>query len=217
MYEVSFDTKTLLNSDRNIYRDSSGKFMKYKFGEKIRAVRQKSGLTIKQVAIKAGVSESLVSQIETNRVSPAIDTLLDVASVLEMDLEFLFNDFKKEKEVQIVRAKKRNKIVIDRVTYEQLSSTEGNVDSDKIEAYYLTIPPGLSKGSSQYGHKGQELGIIVQGKGLFSIGTKSYELNSGDSLSFGSELPHLLKNVGDKSLIAYWIITPPKMFFASSK
>ena len=53
----------------------------YRFGEKLRTVREKKGYTLKVVAQKAGVSESLVSQIERNRVSPAIDTLLTLENL----------------------------------------------------------------------------------------------------------------------------------------
>ncbi|MBW1912730.1 MAG: helix-turn-helix transcriptional regulator, partial [Deltaproteobacteria bacterium] len=53
--------------------------MKYRFGDKLRRVREKRKVTMKEVALKAGVSESLISQIETNKVSPAIDTLLGIA------------------------------------------------------------------------------------------------------------------------------------------
>jgi len=53
--------------------------MKYTFGDKLRAVREKKKMTMKDVAEKAGVSESLISQIETNKVSPAIETLLTIS------------------------------------------------------------------------------------------------------------------------------------------
>jgi putative glutamine amidotransferase len=56
--------------------------MHYNFGEKIRSVRERRSLTLREVAEIAGVSESLVSQIERNRVSPAIDTLLALADAL---------------------------------------------------------------------------------------------------------------------------------------
>jgi transcriptional regulator with XRE-family HTH domain len=49
--------------------------MKYQFGEKIREVRNRRQLTLREVADRAGVSESLVSQIERDKISPAIDTL----------------------------------------------------------------------------------------------------------------------------------------------
>ena len=58
----------------------------FRFGEKLRKVRERKGLTLKVVAQQAGVSESLVSQIERNKVSPAIDTLLSLADVLDISL-----------------------------------------------------------------------------------------------------------------------------------
>jgi transcriptional regulator with XRE-family HTH domain len=48
----------------------------YKFGDKIRAIREKKKFTLKDIAEKINVTESLLSQIERNKVSPAIDTLL---------------------------------------------------------------------------------------------------------------------------------------------
>ena len=63
-----------------------------RFGEKLRTIRENKGYTLKMVAKAAGVSESLVSQIERNHVSPAIDTLLALAEVLDINLEFLFEE-----------------------------------------------------------------------------------------------------------------------------
>jgi transcriptional regulator with XRE-family HTH domain len=186
---------------------------KFNFGDKLRGVRERKGMTLKEVAQKANVSESLVSQIETNKVSPAIDTLLRLADVLEIDLEYLFMDYKKKKTVNLVRAGERNKIDYQNVLYEQLSKTIDGDNEHAIEAYYLEIKPDKEKGSKEYGHKGRELGIIVDGKGEFIIGGDSYELSKGDSISFDSDVPHVLKNKGQKLLKAYWIVTPPKMFF----
>lgn len=184
------------------------------FGDKLRVIREKKKLTLKEIANKIGVSESLISQIERNKVSPAIDTLLKIAGVLELDLEYLFSDFKKSKKVNLVRHSERNKIVLHDVIYEQLSKTLGNDVEHSMEAYYLEIKEGGEKGSKEYGHKGRELGIIIEGEGDFIIGNKSYKLSKGDSISFDSDVPHVLKNTGNIKLKAYWIITPPKMFFS---
>ena len=82
----------------------------YRFGEKLRTVREKKGYTLKVVAQKAGVSESLVSQIERSRVSPAIDTLLTLADVLDINLEFLFEEYRRDKPVKIIRKDERRKV-----------------------------------------------------------------------------------------------------------
>ena len=52
-------------------KNETQKKIPYHFGEKLRQVRERKGYTLKVVASRAGVSESLVSQIERNKVSPA--------------------------------------------------------------------------------------------------------------------------------------------------
>jgi transcriptional regulator with XRE-family HTH domain len=180
------------------------------FGEKLRLVRERKKLTMREVAERAGVSESMVSQIERNKVSPALDTLLSLVDVLGIDIEYLFADYKKERLVNLVRLEDRQRIVTKSAVYERLSSIVEPDDAHGIEAYYLEIAPGGERGSAEYGHIGKELGLIVRGKADFTIGSKTYSLNEGDSISFRSDSPHLLKNVGEGPLKAFWINTPPK-------
>src|SRR5208337_3296516 len=116
--------------------------MKYQFGDKIREVRERRNLTMREVAGKAGLSESLISQIERNRVSPALDTLLSIVEILDIDLEYLFADFKKDRTVNIVREGDRKKTVIQGTVYEQLSHTMGPGEENGIEAFLLEIRPG---------------------------------------------------------------------------
>ena len=70
---------------------------------------------------------------------------------------------------------------------------------------------GMSK-NEEYGHRGQELGVILHGSGEFTIGSESYSLQEGDSISFDSDVPHRLVNTGNEPLKMFWVITPPKLF-----
>ncbi|HOV14455.1 MAG TPA: XRE family transcriptional regulator [Spirochaetota bacterium] len=186
--------------------------VKYQFGEKIREVREKRKMTMKEVAEKAGLSESLISQIERNKVSPAIDTLLSILDILDIDMEYVFSDIKKDKKVNIVKNGQRNKFFFDGIVYEEVSKIDSDNKEHSIEAYYLEITEGKDKGSKDYGHIGKELGIILEGRGELKYGNKSYILEKGDSVSFSSDIPHILKNVGEGKLRAFWVTTPPKMF-----
>ncbi len=189
------------------------KFIRYKFGDKLRAVRERKGITLKEVAQKVQVSESLVSQIERNKVSPSIDTLLTLASVLEIDLEYLFRDYKKNKQVDIVRSGEGDSIVQQGVTYHQLSMMPEPSEEHAIEAFLLEISEGAEKGDVEYGHTGKELGVILEGTGELIYGSHTYPLQTGDSISFPSDIPHILRNTGKGILKAIWVITPPRMLF----
>jgi transcriptional regulator with XRE-family HTH domain len=187
--------------------------MKYQFGDKLRQVRKRRGMTMKEVAAQANVSESLISQIERNRISPAIDTLLDIADILNIDMDYLFKDLNKAKQINVVRRNERYKLIEGSVTYERLSRTPDEDEEHGIEAYYMEIAPGSESGSNVCGHKGKELGILISGEGEFCIGNQAVRLQEGDSISFAADSPHVLKNKGDQPLKAFWVVTPPKKKF----
>ncbi len=189
--------------------------MKYQFGEKLRSVREKRGLTLKQVAAAVGVTESQISQIERSKVMPAVDTLLDIAGFLNLDLEHLFEDYKTEHPVHVMKAADRPRFEAEGRVYELLSrSDEGEPG---IEAYLLTVPPGSRQRSSAYGHIGREMCIILEGRAELSCGGHTYALEVGDSGSFPSDIPHLLQNAGEVPLKAFWVVTPPKGFNLDGK
>ena len=188
--------------------------IKYKFGGKLRAVRERKCITLKEVARLAGVSESMVSQIERNKVSPSIDTLLTLADVLDIDHEYLFNDYKQNKAVSIVRKGKGSTLMQGRVILTQLSRVGELTEDHAIEAFLLDIKEGAEKGDLEYGHTGKEFGVILEGQGDLVYGTETYHLSTGDSVAFSSDIPHTLKNTGKGPLRAVWIITPPRLLFA---
>jgi len=184
--------------------------MKYQFGEKIRSVRERRSLTLRDVAERAGVSESLVSQIERNRVSPAIDTLFGLADALEIDFEYLFADLKRDRTLKIVRKKERSSFTTKPgVRYERLAQVEEQ-SRDGIEAYEITIAPGANTGNSEYGHPGWELGMVEAGQAELTMGNQTHILKPGDSISFRADSPHIISNSGATLLRMFWVITPPK-------
>lgn len=184
----------------------------YQFGDKLRKVRERKGITLKSVAQTIQVSESLISQIERNKVSPSIDTLLRIAEVLEIDLEYLFQDFKRDKEITLVRKKDRDQMVLQDINYEIMSLLEDAKEGTRVEVMEMIVPPGKTKGDTEYGHRGSELGVILDGSAELQYGTKVYQLSKGDSISFSSEIPHILVNKGTEPLKALWIVTPPRFF-----
>jgi transcriptional regulator with XRE-family HTH domain len=181
---------------------------KYQFGDRIREVRERKALTLKEVAKKAGVSESLVSQIERNRISPAIDTLLALADALEIDFDYLFAGLRRERPVKIVRKDGRPVSQIKRgVRYEHLAQVD---EQGGIEAYLITIDPGAKTGNAEYGHPGWELGLVESGVMELTAGNQVFRCRQGDSVSFRADTPHILSNPGRKPLRVFWVISPPK-------
>ena len=190
---------------------------RHHLGSKLRQVRQRKELTLKSVALAAGVSESLLSQIERDRVSPSIDTLLTVAEVLDVDLEYLFRDLRRTKRVEVSHADERTVIREAGVSYHQLSRIDDEEVEHAIEAVLLEIDPGSHSGHTEYGHRGRELGYILGGEATLEYGTEEYSLKAGDSVSFASDIPHQLTNTSKKTLSAIWVNTPPRVVFPARR
>lgn len=183
-----------------------------RFGEKLRTIRENKGYTLKMVAKAAGVSESLVSQIERNHVSPAIDTLLALAEVLDINLEFLFEEYRRERPVHIIRKDERPIIREDEIVFEQLAKPSTENSSSSFESYMLKIPAHAHTHRGSYGHIGREFGFIIKGQCTLSYENHEYILNEGDSVSFPASCPHVLENKGDEPMEAVWTVTPPQRF-----
>ncbi len=59
-------------------------------GEKLRAVRQERRMSLRDLALKAEVSASMLSQIETGKVFPSVRSLYSIANALEVSVDYFF-------------------------------------------------------------------------------------------------------------------------------
>ncbi|MBI9101178.1 MAG: helix-turn-helix domain-containing protein [Spirochaetales bacterium] len=184
----------------------------YKFGSKIRVIRERKGLTLKEVAGKAHVSESLISQIERDKVSPSIDTLMAIADVLELDVAYLFKDYKNSKKANVIKYEDQNTLQLDGVDYRQMAFHPKTQENPSIEVIRIDIPEGHEKGDLEYGHIGREVGIVLEGEGELRYGDKIYVLKGGDTVAYSSEVPHTIINTGEGPFKSIWILTPGRIF-----
>ncbi len=182
--------------------------MKIKLGPLLRAIRNSRHLTIKEVASKAGVSSSLLSQIERNRISPSLDTLLQLLEVYGVPPNKFFKDYETMTKVEIVKKDQRKIHERKGFKYETLCGESQAKGSHSFNAFFLELAPGQKRGDDDDGHLGRELGIVVSGQAQLIYGGEVYEIGAGDTLSFFSQIPHVIKNVSDKTFQAYWIVTP---------
>ncbi len=184
----------------------------YRFGDKLKRVREQQKLTLRTLSEAIGVSTSLLSQIEHNHVSPSMDTLLAITNELHIDLEHLFRNYRKPLPVKIVHKEDRNHMELQHVLYEQLSPPVNSQEDFAFEVVELSIAPNGRRGNNEFGHPGMEMGIILEGEAQLVYGSHTYELGIDDSVSFSSRVPHTLINSGETSLKAIWIVSPPKTF-----
>ncbi|MWV46313.1 helix-turn-helix domain-containing protein [Paenibacillus sp. HJL G12] len=164
-------------------------------GSNIRAIRKRKNITIAQICEETGLSQGFLSQVETNKTSPSIATLENIAQALKVPLAYLL--LKKEDRMHIVRKDERKITTsgIEKLKVEHLSATK-NVRMMIVEA-----PPGASTGLVPHAHEGEEVHVVIKGKIYAEQGEDSAEFSEGDSFSWNACTPHLVKNIGDELAI----------------
>lgn len=182
--------------------------MKYKLGAQLRAIRKKRSLTGKKVAEKAKLSTSLLSQIENNRISPSLDTLLKLLEVYGISPKEFFKNYETDSRVEIIRKEEREIFYRKNSKYEKLCGNSQINGNHSFNAFFLELEPGSTRGDHKNGHIGRELGIVISGKAKLLYGDNEYEISKGDTVSFFSQIPHVLKNSSKQLFQAYWIVTP---------
>jgi len=90
------------------------------------------------------------------------------------------------------------------VRWERLTATP---DPD-VDFMFVTYPPSSSSSPSGtlMRHSGREYGVLIAGHLSVSMGFETYDLDPGDSISFDSTVPHLLRNLGNEPAIAVWVV-----------
>lgn len=164
-------------------------------GSTIRAIRKRKNITIAQICETTGLSQGFMSQVETNKTSPSIATLENIAKALNVPLAYLL--LKKEERMSIVRKEERRITTSgpENLKVEHLSSTKN------VRMMIVEFPPGASTGDIPHAHEGEEVHVVVKGKIYAEQGEDMAEFNEGDSFSWNACTPHLVRNIGDDTAI----------------
>ena len=186
-------------------------------GGRLESLRREHRYSIRKLAGKAGVSASLISDVERGKVEPSISTLKRLAGALETTLMYFFSE-PKSRSQRVVRAAERE--VIDRsmspagevragiktggVKFELASPQQ----SEMIEAIYGRYDVGASMGDEPVTHEGEEWGMVLTGRLKVWVADEIHFLDPGDSIWFPSTLPHRMQNVADGPTEYIWIDTP---------
>jgi transcriptional regulator with XRE-family HTH domain/mannose-6-phosphate isomerase-like protein (cupin superfamily) len=183
-------------------------------GERLREIRGQHEYSIRGLALKAGLSASLVSDIEKGKVEPSISTLTRLASVMGVTITYFFAPRTVETG-RVIRA-------ADRVPF--TSATEprpggpppsgahlGLITPTGLEALSAVwghFDPGAQVGDEPYVHEGEDWGVVVAGRLKVVVGDAIYFLDAGDSIWFHGTIPHRLENVSNDVTEYIWVNIP---------
>lgn len=187
-----------------------------RMGERLRLERRAHGLSLRDLAERLSVSPSLISQIETGRATPSVNTLYAIAAELEVSLDDLvFVDTERAagpaadrgsgRPELVQRAEDRKRIrLASGVVWDRLTTTS-EADTEFLFVTYEV--GGASSPEHEFQrHGGREWGYVIDGRLGVTIGFEDHELGPGDSIALDSTSPHRLYNRGDVPVHAIWFV-----------
>lgn len=158
--------------------------------DKIRELRKKKNLTLKDLSEKTGLSVSFLSQVENNSSSLAITSLKKIADALDVSMGYFFtepmshNFLVKDEDQKVFQIGNSNSKFV------RLSGTfpERNMEA------MMVIIPAEQKHGDKYGHIGEEFIYVLEGVIILNLDGKEFIAKKGESIHFPSTFPHILVN-----------------------
>ncbi len=182
-----------------------------KVGHRLRTERERLGIGLRELARRVGVSPSLVSQIELDRVNPSVSTLYAIVTALGITMSDVFGEqHPGERVVQrndrLAESPETRRVInlASGVRWERLTR-----ESDRdVEFLYVVYPVGAEScpEDALTTHGGREYGYVSSGTLGVQVGFEQYELGPGGSIAFDSSSPHRLWTVGQEPVHAIWVV-----------
>jgi transcriptional regulator with XRE-family HTH domain len=170
---------------------------KEEVGRRVKLARFRRDMTLKEVAVRSGMSATHISEIERGRTSPTIGALERISKALGERPAHFVEETTSSLAV-LTRRSEREKIYICD-SHEQVIETEGLTQS--VPWTMTRIFKGITKPGATTGRSpalGEIIVLCVSGMLRFTVGDFSAVLRDGDTIQFSLTSGFELENVGDE-------------------
>jgi transcriptional regulator with XRE-family HTH domain len=162
-------------------------------GQRLRYLRNESGLSIRALAEKSQLNVNTLSMIENGKTSPSVATLQQLAFALETPIASFFENDTPKNKVAYHKADQRPKAAFAHGTLEDLGA---GMISRGAEPFLVELEPQADSGFDAIVHTGREFVFCLEGQLIYTIEDQEFVLEPGDSLLFEAHLPHRWQNAG---------------------
>ncbi|MBA3973437.1 MAG: transcriptional regulator [Candidatus Solibacter sp.] len=186
----------------------------YEIGRKIRQLRLRKKMGLKDLGAHTGLSASMLSQLETGKMAPTLQTLARISMVFDVGIDHFFSDRAKRTRFSVVRAAERMRFP-ERADaprpafhFECLAFSS---QEKSLQAYLAAFEPRELKQVTAHVHEGAEFIHVIEGVlGVVYLDEET-ELGAGDSVYFDSSQAHGYRAVGEGRARAVVVTTTPRI------
>ena len=182
---------------------------RYAIGANVRALRLKKKMGLVELGRHTGLSPALLSKIERGRMYPTLPTLLRIAMVFSVGLEYFISGPRERPTVAVVREGDRQRFPEKpgggAYEFECLDYT---ATERRMSAYYVEFERRAPGEPEPHAHAGAEFIYVLKGTLALAVAGEEHVLEKGDSVYFDSGAPHAYRRVGAPACAAIVVTTP---------
>lgn len=172
-------------------------------GNKIKQRRVLLQLTQQELANRCELTKGYISQLESDSVSPSLETLEIILDVLGITLSDFFKDNNNSK-IVFTKEEQYEK-VFDSYKQTWLVPT---AQEHQMEPIYVELND-ISETFHDYPHTGEEFGYVIEGEIIVVYDDKTFVCKKGESFYFVANKNHYIKNNSGKGSKVIWVSCPP--------
>ncbi|MFZ1341113.1 MAG: helix-turn-helix domain-containing protein [Paracoccaceae bacterium] len=175
-------------------------------GARLRAVREKAGLSQRELARKAGVTNSTISLIEQEAHSPSLASLHRILSAVPIAMADFF----------ALPTSQQNVMFFDRGDLAVVARGEADLRvlaaerRDKtLQLFIERYQPGAGTGEEPIAHDGETAAVVLTGTVEVTVGDETRVLRRGGGYQLIGRQPYTLRNIGRTVAVVACACTPP--------
>jgi transcriptional regulator with XRE-family HTH domain len=167
-------------------------------GQRVRALREGMGMSLRELALRCGVGAATLSQVERGESSPTLAVAARIADGLELSLS------------QLLRLDETRHVVVVRRGAGRRSSRGGHeieeltppLPGQRADVSVHRLEPGTATGGAAdppiHEPGSRETVVVLEGGVELVVDGETHDLGEGDSATFDADLPHHLSNSADE-------------------
>ena len=169
----------------------------------IKERRKNKGITVQELAEKASVSKSLISQIENNRIIPSLMVLIDIIRSLDIDLNNFFKEIDRNNSTKTVLVKRKDEYTSfekeQAIGFRYHRVFTKNIEKSTVDIVLLELEPHCQRPMVET--DAFEYKYVLSGEIEYQFEHETISLSTGDSLLFDGRIPHTPRNTGDSTAL----------------
>jgi len=174
-------------------------------GRQLRLLRKARGMTLAELADRAGLSDGYLSSVERGSTVPSLSSLATIAAVLGSDMSVFFPAGARD-HVYVHRAAESAHLRVATASTETYTILSARSVDPSFTGLLEDIAP--SGADTSYSFFGERFLVMLAGEIELRIDATSYRLGPGEMIHYSSHPSHILHVTSAEPAQILWVVTP---------